>query len=94
MHILLKVDNTSAVSAINKMGSTRSISMNDEVHLIWAWAIEKDTWLTATHIPGILNVEADEEFRKTETTNEWMLDREVFKILHRRIPGAKIINRN
>ena len=50
-------------------------------HLIWAWAIERNTWLTATNIPGILNVEADEESRKTETRTEWMLDREVFKMI-------------
>jgi len=69
-HILLKIDNTSAVSAINKMGSIRSILMDEVVHLIWAWAIERNTWLTATHIPGILNVEADEESLKTETRTE------------------------
>ena len=77
-HILLKIDNTSAVSAINKMGSTRSIQMDDIVHSIWNWARERESWLTATHIPGIQNIEADKESRKSETRTEWMLDKDTF----------------
>ena len=37
-HILLKIDNTSAVACINKMGSTRSITMDKVSKLIWKWA--------------------------------------------------------
>ena len=39
-HILLKVDNTPAVSAINKMGSTKSLPMDEVVQAIWEWARE------------------------------------------------------
>ena len=34
-HILIQIDITSAVSAANKMGSVKSIEMDNEVHLIW-----------------------------------------------------------
>ncbi|XP_057291878.1 uncharacterized protein LOC130614434 [Hydractinia symbiolongicarpus] len=74
----MKLDNTSDVSAINKMGSKRSIPMDKTVQEIWHWAIQNNNWLTATHIPGILNVEADRESRKCETRIEWMLNKEVF----------------
>ena len=77
-HILVKVDNTSAVAAINKMGSTRSTQMDSEVHNIWNWASSKNIWLTATHIPGIQNYIADAESRKNETHTEWMLNRHIF----------------
>ena len=62
-HILIKVDNTAAVTSINKMGSIKSIEMDRVVHEIWSWVISQNNWLTATHIPGILNTEAD-KFKK------------------------------
>ena len=54
-HILIKMDNTAAVTSINKMGSIKSIEMDRVVHDIWSWVISQNNWLTATHIPGILN---------------------------------------
>ena len=78
-HILIKVDNTSAVSSINKMGSTKSLAMDRVVQEIWKYAIERRLWLTVTHIPGILNVEADKKSRNTETRTEWMLNKKVFQ---------------
>lgn len=78
-HILVQVDNTSAVSAINKMGSMRSLDMDKEVHKIWNWVQENHNWITATHIPGKLNTEADEESRKQEMRTEWMLNIADFK---------------
>ena len=61
------------------MGSTKSLAMDRVVQEIWKYAIERRLWLTVTHIPGILNVEADKESRKTETRTEWMLNKEVFQ---------------
>ena len=40
-HILLQLDNPSAVAAINKMDSTRSSHMDHVVHQIWYWIISK-----------------------------------------------------
>ena len=77
-HILIKIDNTSAIAAINKMGSTKSIPMDEEAHKIWEWAIKRNNWISATHIPGILNIEADKESRECETRTEWMLNKDVF----------------
>ena len=42
------------------------------------WAIENNNWITATHIPGILNVEADAESRKNEIKTEWKLNVNIF----------------
>ena len=38
---------------------------------IWEQAIVKDIWISATHLPGKYNVEADEESRKEATQLEW-----------------------
>ena len=74
IHILIQIDNTSAVAAISKMGSTRSIGMNHVVHLLWNFILKHDNWITATHILGIFNEEADIESRKHETRTEWMIN--------------------
>ena len=53
--------------------------MDSLAHDIWDWAIQKNNWLSATHIPGTLNEEADKESRKAEIRTEWMLDRDTFR---------------
>ena len=50
--ILLKIEDTSTVTSINKIGSFRYIQMDDVAKDVWNWAIMKNIWLTATHIPG------------------------------------------
>ena len=42
IHIIIQIDNTSVVEAINKMGSTRSIDMDHLVHLIWNFILKHD----------------------------------------------------
>ena len=46
---------------------------------LWLWCIERNLWITATHIPGKLNVLADNESRHTFYDTEWKLDPTVFK---------------
>ena len=79
IHILIQIDNTSTVAAINKMGSTRSIDMDQVKHLIWNFILKHDNWITVTHIPGIFNEDADIESRKPETRTEWMINRKYFE---------------
>ena len=78
-HIKLLMDNTSAVQAVNKMGSMKSIELDDLAKQLWQWAIAKDILLTASHIPGRFNVEADEESRKGDQSPEWMLNPQVYR---------------
>ena len=73
-HILIQTHNASAVSAINKMGSVKSIGMDKEVLLVWEFISTQNNWLTATHIPGVFNEDADRESRKQELRSEWMLN--------------------
>lgn len=49
--ILLKIEDTSTVTSINKIGSFRYIQMDNVAKDVWNWAIMKNIWLTATHIP-------------------------------------------
>ena len=60
------------------MGSCKSLLCYQEVWIIWSWGIERDISITAAHIPGILNVEAEQESRKSELRTEWKLNESIF----------------
>ena len=72
-HVKILSDNTITVHAINKMGTSHSNNCNQVANEIWDLAISKDIWISATHLPGKYNVEADEESRKKDTQLEWKL---------------------
>ena len=57
--VCLRMDNTTAVSYINMMGGTHSLSCNAVARDIWHFALSANIGLVAAHIPGKLNVEAD-----------------------------------
>ena len=69
-HKKLLSDNTTAVSAINNMSSCKSLLCDQEFWRIWSWVIERDIFITAAHIPGILNLEADQGSSKSELRAE------------------------
>lgn len=71
-------DNMATVGAINNMGSSRSEALDEIIQDIWRWILQRNSWLIASHIPGVLNTEADEESRLTETKTEWMLNSNLF----------------
>ena len=77
-HIKVLFDNTTAVCAINNMGSCKSLLCDQEVRRIWSWTIERDIFITAAHIPAILNVEADQESRKSDLRTAWTLHESIF----------------
>ena len=77
-HIKILSDNSATVGALNNMGSARSPELDAAIKESWDWALQRDIWLSAAHIPGKLNVEADEESRKTESRLEWKLNEDLF----------------
>ena len=82
VHIRLGIDNMTSVVYINKQGG-RKRDLNEIARRIWLWAMERNIWLTAVHLPGVLNVEADRASRtKYECESEWQLDPELFGVLN------------
>ena len=73
-HVRIMIDNTTAVSCINHMGTSHSPSCNAMTQIIWQWCLDHDVWLISEFIPGAENTAADEESRRTNTDAEWMLD--------------------
>ncbi|XP_071943196.1 uncharacterized protein [Antedon mediterranea] len=72
--VKLMIDNTTAVSIINNMGTCHSDPCNDITRTIWAFCESNNIWITAAHIPGVLNVTADFESRRQNIDTEWMLN--------------------
>ena len=80
-HIQILSDNTATVGSLNKMGSSKSKALDRAIIDSWYWALSRNNWITACHIPGVLNVEADEESRSSESKTEWMLNKDVFNMI-------------
>ena len=74
IHVKILCDNTTEVHTINNIGTSHSPPCNTLVRKIWAVAIRNDLLLSAAHLPGRFNDEADEETRKNESRLEWMLN--------------------
>ncbi|XP_062570047.1 uncharacterized protein LOC134232103, partial [Saccostrea cucullata] len=76
-HVKLYLDNTVAVTYINKMGG-KIETLNELTKQFWEFCIKRNIWVTACHIAGVENVEADYLSRNFNPDMEWMLDPEIF----------------
>ena len=75
IHVKIMIDNTSAVSIINNMGTCKSEICNDIVVALWELCIDNNTLVTAAHIAGVCNTVADKESRNFHIQHtEWKLD--------------------
>ena len=79
IHVQLSVDNTAAVSYLNHAGGTRSQALSDLAIAIWEWCLQRKIYLSAIHIPGIVNKTPDGLSRQKLESTEWMLDSSVFR---------------
>ena len=77
-HIRIMSDNTTAIAAINKQGSTKALDCNTVAKRIWLWAWDRHLWISAAHIPGVQNVQADHASRNFKDELEWTISPHVF----------------
>ncbi|XP_064479183.1 uncharacterized protein LOC135392398 [Ornithodoros turicata] len=77
--ILLQLDNRAAVAAINRMGSTRSSSLNKVALQLWSWCLKRGLTVRAQHIPGRLNAVADRASRVHFDNSSWKLHVPTFR---------------
>ena len=59
-HIKILSDNTTTVSYLKNMGGTHSLACNEIARKVWLWCISRKIYLTAAHIPGKTNIQADQ----------------------------------
>lgn len=83
------VDNTSAVSYINKKGGSRSRDLCSISLEINKWCEERNLNLHAVYLPGSANFRADIESRRPLASGDWRLSSQAFqkiqKIWHLRV---------
>ncbi|XP_053354207.1 uncharacterized protein LOC128526406 [Clarias gariepinus] len=72
-HVLIRTDNTTVVSYINRQGGTRSLPLLKLSHSLLLWSTVHLLSLRATHIPGHLNLGADLLSRGGPLVREWRL---------------------
>ena len=78
IHVRFELDNTTAVTYINNMGGNKSTDCNRAVRQLWLWCIEHNIWVSAVHIPGTENIEADRQSRIFDEHTEWSLEDTTF----------------
>lgn len=79
-----------AVAYINQMGGSKSLACNSLAQKIWNWCIPRSIWLSAVHIPGVTNVEADLLSRNCYSDHEWQLNPVLFQQLSAVFPALSI----
>ena len=79
--ILLRVDNTTAISYINRMGGIQFPILGNLAREIWKWCENNDIWIHASYISSSDNVIADSESRSTQTEIEWFLSAKAFSYI-------------
>ena len=69
----IQIDNTTAVSYINKLGGCKSKPLCDISLRIATWCEERNLFLFAIFVPGVLNTLADAESRRPVSSGDWKL---------------------
>jgi ribonuclease HI len=77
--ILLRVDNTTAVSYINKYGGCRSSNCQTVAKKIWQWCEERKNSVFASYINTLDNLEADKLSRDNHVDLDFMLSHSRFQ---------------
>ena len=90
IHVLLKMDNTSAVAYINKMGGTVSPALNNLNKQFWLWCMERDISVQAQHLAGKLNSTADAESREMRDRYDWKLCPRVFQSINNKFGPLEV----
>lgn len=71
--ILLRIDNTTAIAYINRMGSIQFPKLSSLCREIWQWCERRNLWIFASYIPSRENTIADKESRQLPFETEWEL---------------------
>lgn len=72
-NILLRIDNTTAIAYINKMGGVQHPHLNNIARELWAWCERRNILVFASYIQSTENVVADFESRQSNIDTEWEL---------------------
>ena len=88
--ILMRIDNTTAISYVNKMGGIRYPKLSKIARDIWKWCEERKIHIFASYINTKENTEADAESRKLPPETEWQLAEWAFSEIVKQFGKPKI----
>lgn len=71
--VLLRIDNTTAISYVNRMGGIQYPHLTDITKQLWQWCESRNLFVFASYISSSDNFEADRESRRTHPDIEWKL---------------------
>lgn len=77
--VILRIDNTTAIAYINKMGGIQFPGSSNLAKQIWEWCEQRAIWIFASYIPSKENAEADFESRRLEPETEYSLSNSAFR---------------
>ncbi len=86
-HVLLLLDNTTAVAYVNNLGRTVSAQATK---LARELCLKRQIHLTAQHLPGKDNVRADTESRQMKDRSDWMLNPSIFQSVMGTFPYLEV----
>lgn len=78
-NILLRIDNTTAISYINRMGGIKFPHLSAVAFQIWQYCKNKNLYVFASYINSKDNCTADEESQKLKPETEYELSQEAFE---------------
>uniref|UniRef100_A0AAV2LM58 Tyr recombinase domain-containing protein n=1 Tax=Knipowitschia caucasica TaxID=637954 RepID=A0AAV2LM58_KNICA len=90
-HVMVRSDNTTVVSYLNRQGGTRSPALHRMATVTLLWAALHLLSLRARHVPGVRNVGADRMSRGGPLQDEWGLAPRVAAEIWRRF-GRPVVD--
>lgn len=79
--ILLRIDNTTAIAYINRMGGIQYPHLTKISREIWQWCEQRQLFIFASYISSKENYSADAESRRIHADVEWQLSNVAFKTI-------------
>jgi ribonuclease HI len=76
--IMIRTDNTTALSYINRFGGCRATKCHAIAKLIWQWCEAKYIFIKACYIPSKQNIIADSLSRSLHDSSDFMLSQQAF----------------
>lgn len=89
IHVRIYMDNTTSCAYISKFGG-RTLELDTMAREIWFWCMERHIFLSAAHVPGKDNCEADAESRTENDDTEWSLDTNIFNTIRETFPELTV----
>lgn len=77
--IILRIDNTTAISYINRMGGVQFPHLTNVTRELWQWCEKRNLFVFASYISSVENDVADAESRRVHPDIEWELSEVAFQ---------------